>query len=54
MYACRAKTVGPKGFIFGMEEHLSMYSTYNLCQYTHPMGSGRPPWAAGEFEIPYE
>ena len=22
-----------------------------FCQYTHPMGSGRPPWAAGEYTI---
>ena len=33
---------GPIDMIFG-------YIQYG--QYTHPMGSGRPPWAAGEQEI---
>ena len=38
MDACSTKIVGPRSFIpFG--------------QYIHPLGSDRPPWAAGELKI---
>ncbi len=40
---------GPIDMIFGMERGVPLHVYYiQFGQYTHPMGSARPPWAAGE------
>ena len=39
---------GPMDMIFGMRGVRLHIYYIQFGQYTHPMGSGRPPWAAGE------
>ncbi len=42
---------GPMDMIFGMRGVPLRVYYIKFSQYTHPMGSGRPPWVAGELTM---